>query len=173
MSPATKPVIDIAIEAEGWASLDAPEALAEAVVGAAVEVGEVSLVPGVEVSIVLCDDAFIAELNQRWRGIGKPTNVLAFPSGADPATTPVLGDIVIAFETAAREAAAAEISLHDHAAHLVTHGFLHLVGYDHVDEVEAEVMERLEVEVLARLGIADPYGGGLDGGGLILAAGQR
>ncbi len=164
-------VIDIAIEAEGWVALVAPEALAEAVVGAAVEAGSLSLAPGVEVSIVLCDDGFIAGLNRRWRGIDTPTNVLAFPSGADPATAPVLGDIVIAFETAAREAAATEVSLHDHVAHLVTHGFLHLVGYDHEDDVEAEVMERLEVRVLALLGIADPYGGELDGGGLILAAG--
>lgn len=160
------PVIDIAIEAEGWSVLEAPEALARAVVGAAGQAGAVSLATGAEVSIVLCDDSFIADLNRRWRGIDRPTNVLAFPSGADPATAPVLGDIVIAFETAAREAAAAEISLRDHVAHLMAHGFLHLVGYDHVDAGEAEEMEDLEVRILAMLGIANPYGGGL-----VLAAG--
>jgi probable rRNA maturation factor len=160
------PVIDVAIEADGWRALDAPEALATAVVAAALETASLSLVAEAEVSIVLCDDSFIADLNRRWRGIDKPTNVLAFPSGADPSTTSVLGDIVIAYETAAREAAAAEITLRDHVAHLVAHGFLHLVGYDHIDETEAEEMERLEVEILALLGIANPYGGGL-----VLAAG--
>lgn len=161
--------IDVAIEAEGWVSLDAPEALAQAAIGAAVEAGALSLAAGAEVSLVLCDDSFIAGLNRKWRGIDKPTNVLAFPSGGDPATASVLGDIVIAFETAAREAGEAEISLHDHVAHLVVHGFLHLVGYDHIDDDEAEEMERLEVRTLALLGIADPY----DGGGVMLAAGQR
>lgn len=155
------PVIDIAIEAEGWSALEAPEALAKAVVGAAVEAGALSLAPGAEISIVLCGDNFIADLNKRWRGIDRPTNVLAFPSSTDPAAAPVLGDIVIAFETAAQEAVAAEITLRDHVAHLVAHGFLHLVGYDHVDEVEAEEMEMLETRILAMLGIADPYGGGL------------
>ncbi len=159
-------VIDIATEAEGWSGLDAPEVLAEAVIRAAVEAAALGLAEGAEVSIVLCDDSFIAALNKRWRGIDKPTNVLAFPSGADPATAPVLGDIVIAFETAAREAAVAEIALHDHVAHLLAHGFLHLVGYDHVEEAQAEAMEAIEVRILAMLGIANPYGGGL-----VLAAG--
>jgi probable rRNA maturation factor len=162
------PTIDMAIEADAWSALDAPEILAGAVVEAAVEAAALSLLPGVEVSILLCDDAFIADLNRRWRGVDKPTNVLAFPSGADPTAAPVLGDIVIAFETAAREAAAADISLHDHVVHLVAHGFLHLVGYDHIDPVEAEEMEALEVTILARLGIADPYGGGL-----VLATGRE
>jgi probable rRNA maturation factor len=163
------PVIDVAIEAEEWSALRSPEALASAALGAAIEAGAVSLAAGAEVSIVLCDDAFIADLNRRWREIDKPTNVLAFPAGGDPATAAVLGDIVIAFETAAREAKEAGISLNDHVAHLLVHGFLHLVGYDHVDDVEAEEMERLEVRTLALLGIADPY----DGGGVMLAAGQR
>jgi probable rRNA maturation factor len=186
------PVIDIAIEAEGWSALDAPAALASAVVEAAVEAGALSLAAGAEVSIVLCDDGFIADLNRKWRGIDRPTNVLAFPSGTylarppeiesrsaerdaqrssrerdcagKPAAGfphPALGDIVIALETAMREAEAAEITLRDHVAHLVAHGFLHLVGYDHSDPVEAEQMEALEVGILARLGISDPYGGGL------------
>lgn len=154
-------VIDMAIEADSWSALDAPEALAAAVVEAAVEAGGLSLAPDAETSIVLCDDGFIADLNRHWRGIDKATNVLAFPSGADPAAAPVLGDIVIAFETTAGEAAAAGISLRDHVAHLLAHGFLHLVGYDHETAAEAEKMEALEVRILAMLGIADPYGGGL------------
>lgn len=160
------PVIDVAIETDAWRALEAPEVLATAVVAAALEVAALSLAADAEVSIVLCDDSFIADLNRKWRGIDKPTNVLAFPSGADPATTSVLGDIVIAYETAAREAVAAEVTLLDHVAHLMAHGFLHLVGYDHIDETEAEEMERLEVRILALLGIANPYGGGL-----VLAAG--
>ncbi len=168
MNPVTKPVIDIVIEADGWRALDAPETLAKAVIAATVEAGGLSLATGAEVSILLCDDGFITDLNRRWRGIDRPTNVLAFPSGTDPAATCVLGDIVIAFETAAREAAAADISLREHVAHLVTHGFLHLVGYDHIDAAEADAMEALEVAILAMLGIADPYGGGV-----VLAAGQR
>lgn len=152
-------VIDIAIEAEGWSELDSPEALARAVVGSAVEAAALELAEGAEVSIVLCDNSFIADLNRQWRGLDKPTNVLAFPSGADPATVPVLGDIVIALETATREAEAAGISLYDHVAHLMAHGFLHLVGYDHVEEAQAEEMEAMEVRILAMLGIANPYGG--------------
>jgi probable rRNA maturation factor len=152
-------VIDVAIEAKAWVALDAPEALADAVIAGAVEAGGFALTEGAEVSIVLCDDGFIADLNGKWRGVPKPTNVLAFPSGIDPASAPVLGDIVIAFETTAREAAEARISLRDHVAHLLAHGFLHLLGYDHVDEAEAEEMEAMEVRVLDLLGIANPYGG--------------
>jgi probable rRNA maturation factor len=152
-------VIDVAIEVEAWSVLDAPEALARAVIAAAVEVAAVELAAAAEISIVLCGDAFIADLNRRWRGQHAPTNVLAFPSGADPMTAPMLGDIAIAYETAAREATTAAISLRDHVAHLLAHGFLHLVGYDHIEDTEAERMERLEGGILARLGIADPYGG--------------
>jgi probable rRNA maturation factor len=161
-------IVELAIEANDWRALDAPQALAEAVVAAAIEVAKPTLPAQTEVSIVLCDDMFIADLNRRWRGIAEPTNVLAFPSGGAPTPTSILGDIVIAYETTAKEAAAAAIPLRDHVAHLVTHGFLHLVGYDHIRESEAEVMEGLEVEILAKLEIPDPYGSGL-----VLAADQK
>ncbi len=152
-----KPVIDIAIEAEPWEAFEDPAGLAEMVIGQSISQSGIRIADGAEVSIVLCDDAFIAELNRKWRQLDKPTNVLSFPSGGAIASTPVLGDIVIAFETAAKEAAEAGKPLRDHVAHLLAHGFLHLIGYDHLADADAEAMEALERSVLARLGIADPY----------------
>ena len=152
-----KPVIDIAIETEAWDAFEDPAGLAESVIGQSISQSGVRISEGAEISIVLCDDAFIAELNRKWRQIDKPTNVLSFPSGGPIASTPVLGDIVIAFETTAREAAEAGKPLRDHVAHLLAHGFLHLIGYDHIADADAEAMEAMERAVLARLGIADPY----------------
>jgi probable rRNA maturation factor len=152
-----KPVIDIAIESEAWEAFEEPGHLAERVIGQSVSQSGVRIAEGAEVSIVLCDDAFIAELNRKWRQLDKPTNVLSFPSGGPVASTPVLGDIVIAYETTAKEAAEADKPLRDHVAHLMAHGFLHLIGYDHVADADAEAMEALERSVLAHLGIADPY----------------
>ncbi len=150
-------VIELAIEAEGWATLEAPARLAEDAIGAAVAQSGARLADGAEVSIVLCDDAFIADLNRKWRGLGKPTNVLSFPSGGDPGAAAILGDIVIAFETAEKEAKEAGKPLRDHVAHLLAHGFLHLIGYDHIEDAEAQEMEALERDILARLGLDDPY----------------
>ena len=150
-------VIEVAIEAEDWASLEAPSQLARTAILAAAQESRVALASNAEISVVLCDDAFIRELNRKWRGHDEPTNVLSFPSGDDPASAPLLGDIVIAFATASREAVAAGKPLRDHVAHLLVHGFLHLIGHDHGEAAEAEVMEALERGTLARLGIADPY----------------
>ncbi|MDE2227530.1 MAG: rRNA maturation RNase YbeY [Alphaproteobacteria bacterium] len=115
---------------------------------------------GTELSIVLADDALVADLNRTYRGIAKPTNVLSFscsePAGAS-ARPRLLGDVVLAYGTIAREARAQRKSLGDHLAHLVVHGVLHLLGFDHERAAEARRMERLEVEALAGLGIADPY----------------
>jgi probable rRNA maturation factor len=111
-----------------------------------------------ELSIVLMDDAAQQELNQQWRGIDKPTNVLSFPQ-IEP-FSPVLGllgDITLARETLEREAVELGKSFTDHFTHLVVHGFLHILGYDHIDESEALVMEGLETQILATLGIDDPY----------------
>lgn len=111
-----------------------------------------------EMSIVLADDAFVRELNRDYRHIDKPTNVLSFPAEDDDATGPrLLGDVVLAFETLLREAADEGKSALDHLAHLVVHGTLHLLGYDHEEAQEAEEMEALERKILAGLGIADPY----------------
>lgn len=152
-----KPVIDVAIEGEGWASLEAPSELAATTLLAAISESGISLAPNAEISVLFCDDALIQTLNRKWRGIDKPTNVLSFPTAGGKASPPLLGDIVIAFETAAKEAAEAGKPLGDHVAHLLVHGFLHLTGHDHAGEEGAEAMEALERAVLGRIGIVDPY----------------
>ena len=151
------PVIEVAIEAKDWASLEAPSKLVQAAILAAVEGSGLVLAANTEISVVLCGNALIRELNREWRGYDAPTNVLSFPAGGDPASAPLLGDIVIAFETASREAFEAGKPLRDHVAHLLVHGFLHLIGHDHVEAAEAEAMEALERAILGRLGIDDPY----------------
>lgn len=116
--------------------------------------------PPVELAIVLTDDSAIRALNRAWRGLDQPTNVLSFPSGQTRATGagPLhLGDIVIAFETVAREAKADGKPFRHHLAHLAVHGYLHLIGHDHETARDARTMERLERRILARLDIPDPY----------------
>jgi len=117
---------------------------------------------GAEVSVVLCDDAFITDLNFRYRDRQNATNVLAFPQQdpAQPAEEPVLlGDIVVAHGTVAREAADAGRRVDHHLSHMVVHGMLHLLGFDHLTDVEADAMETLEIMAMARLGLPDPYAG--------------
>jgi probable rRNA maturation factor len=112
-----------------------------------------------ELSLVLADDATVRDLNTRWRGKDAPTNVLAFASDEAPAKgKPVLlGDVVLAFQTVAREAKEQKKRLADHLRHLVIHGVLHLLGYDHVKAAPAKRMEALETRILASLGVTDPY----------------
>ena len=115
-----------------------------------------------ELSLVFTDDASIREINAEWRQQDKPTNVLSFPAfpvtpGEKPG--PMLGDIVIARETVEREAVDLGKSFEEHLTHLLVHGFLHLLGYDHMETEEAEEMEALETRILASLGISDPYAG--------------
>jgi probable rRNA maturation factor len=110
------------------------------------------------VTVVVDDDERIQALNKLWRGFDKPTNVLSFPSpDAQPGPASYIGDIAISYETAAREAVAEDKSLADHVAHLAVHGFLHLLGYDHESDADAEEMEGLERVILARIGVSDPY----------------
>jgi probable rRNA maturation factor len=111
-------------------------------------------------ALALSDDEAVRALNRDWRSKDKPTNVLSFLAAApgEPARGPVhWGDVIIAYETTAREAEEAGKSFADHAAHLAVHGFLHLAGYDHEKDIDAEVMEGLERAILARIGIPDPY----------------
>jgi probable rRNA maturation factor len=150
---------DVLIESEAWQDLPAAEDVArQAVAVAASGAG----IRSAEISILLCNDAAIVALNGRWRGQEKPTNVLSFPAlplygdAAIQKNTP-LGDIAIAYETMVREAQESGKTASAHLSHLVVHGFLHLIGYDHETDDEAEEMERLERDILARLGIADPY----------------
>lgn len=116
-----------------------------------------------EIGLTLADDATVQAANAEWRGKDRPTNILSFPM-AEPgaAPGPLLGDLILAYETVAREAVLEDKPFDAHFRHLLVHGFLHLVGYDHVDETEAEAMERLEVEILDDLGIADPYAEGTE-----------
>jgi probable rRNA maturation factor len=122
-----------------------------------------------EISVLACDDARIAELNSEFRGKPTPTNVLSWPSaerGAEqPGARPAppegpdteLGDIAIAYETCVAEAAEAGKPLPDHATHLIIHATLHLLGYDHIRDEDATLMESIEVEILGKLGIGNPY----------------
>ena len=153
--------IDIAIDCDRWAPEEALHGLVgNAVEAAAAELGQ-SLPEDSELSLRFTDDAAMRVLNRQWRGKDSPTNVLSFPAypltPGDP-IPPILGDIAIAYETVEREAGLEGKPFDHHLTHLVVHGFLHLMGYDHVDEREAEVMEALERRVLSRLAIPDPYG---------------
>jgi probable rRNA maturation factor len=153
--------VDILIESEAWQTLPEAEDVARRAIAAAdAAAGEVQRGKA-ELSVLFCDDETIAVLNGQWRGEEKPTNVLSFPAplphGAAPADRAPLGDIAIAYETLVREAAESGKTASDHLAHLVVHGFLHLVGYDHQVDDEAERMECLERDILARIGVADPY----------------
>jgi probable rRNA maturation factor len=149
------PQIEIQVQSPLWNSEPAAEETVRDAIAAAT-----TLVPAEgEVSVVLTDDPTIRVLNRDWRGIDKPTNVLSFPAqAAKPGITrPLLGDIVIAYETLARECAAEHKPLLHHLAHLAVHGFLHLKGYDHQADFQARSMEGLERDILARLDIEDPY----------------
>jgi probable rRNA maturation factor len=149
--------IDISAEAEGWARVPGIEACVRRAAEAAMRDGEA---PPSEISVVLSDDEHIRELNKHHRNIDKPTNVLSFPAARmkAPAGAPrFLGDIVLAFETVEREAREEAKPLENHITHLVVHGVLHLLGYDHEDEDEAALMETRERQILSSLGIPDPY----------------
>ncbi|AZZ97276.1 MULTISPECIES: rRNA maturation RNase YbeY [Pseudoalteromonas] len=111
-----------------------------------------------EVTIRIADEAESQELNSQYRGKDKPTNVLSFPFEAPPGIElPLVGDLIICPQVVFREAEEQEKTFHDHFAHMVVHGCLHLLGFDHINEQDADEMESLEKEFLADLGIADPY----------------
>lgn len=159
--------IQIAVDVDGWPDEEALHQMAQRVLGAA----EAFLVSEkaqpfpeqpTEVSIVFADDETIRDINSEWRGQDKPTNVLSFPAyPIEPGDLPgpMLGDIVIARETVAREALELDKTFDEHLTHLLVHGFLHLLGYDHMETEEAEEMEGLETGILAVLGLSDPYAG--------------
>lgn len=151
--------IEISRNAEGWpAHLDTRAAQA---VRTALEQAGAKVTGAAELSILLTDDAEQQALNRDWRGIDKPTNVLSFPQ-IEPhgLVVGLLGDIILARETLEREAVELGVGFDDHFTHLVVHGFLHILGYDHIEDDEALAMERLETQILASLGVADPYADG-------------
>lgn len=151
--------VEISIEAGAWDQLADAPALIRTALAAAASSARRRFAKQTEVSVLLSDDAAVRILNRTWRDQDKATNVLSFPATVLPGQPPHLGDIVIAFETAMREAQNEGKQPGDHVSHLVLHGFLHLLGYDHTTDAEAVVMEALERAALARLGIADPYEG--------------
>ncbi len=149
--------IDISAEADGWARIADAEACVRRAAEAAMRNEDA---PPSEISVVLSDDEHIRELNKHHRGMDKPTNVLSFPAARikTPSGLPrFLGDVVLALETVEREAADETKPIENHLSHLVVHGVLHLLGYDHEDDEEAETMETRERQILAGLGIPDPY----------------
>jgi probable rRNA maturation factor len=147
--------VDVVRYAEVWRG-----AIGDAIVKRAAQAAFLTAPPpaqgSYEITILLTNDAEMRDLNREWRGKDAPTNVLAFPAGDHTGPGP-LGDVVLAYETVSDEARNAGIAFADHASHLVIHGLLHLLGFDHINDDEAEWMESLERTALARLGIADPY----------------
>ena len=142
-----------------WRRAGPVRKLAREAVAAAAQESGVKLARGAEMTAHLVDDAAIRAHNKQWRGKDSPTNVLSFPAAPVErlGSARLLGDLFVALETVEREAAAEGKAFADHFRHLVAHGFLHLIGYDHETSEEAEAMEALEVRALARLGIANPY----------------
>lgn len=149
---ADAPDIDVSVEAGAWPDPRAIEALARRAIAAAAHAAGRSLA-GREVSLVLTNDCGIRRLNAEWRNRDRATNVLSFPQPRGP----LLGDIVLGCETVANEANLAEKPLNHHIAHLVVHGLLHLLGYDHDEDAEAVRMEQLERAALSIIGVPDPY----------------
>jgi probable rRNA maturation factor len=152
-----RPTVDIVIESPLWQAQRDAKALLRRAIGAAAST--VSTTEG-EVAVVLTDDSAIRALNRDWRCNDSATNVLSFPATHardGRGARRLLGDIVIAYETTEREARAEHKPFAHHLAHLAVHGFLHLAGYDHMADDEAEAMERLETAILARLDVPDPY----------------
>jgi probable rRNA maturation factor len=156
---------EVLVTADCWQNEpDAEQVIQRAIAAAAEAVDED--VASAEVAVMLTDDTGIRTLNCNWRGIDKATNVLSFPAlqpegEAEPGDAPrMLGDIAIAYETMRREADEEQKPFDHHLSHLAVHGFLHLIGYDHEEDDDADEMEALERTILAELGIPDPYADG-------------
>jgi probable rRNA maturation factor len=155
--PRVVPEIDVVQEATAWRGLPGAEAIVREAIAAAASLCD-AVPADSELAVVLTDDAAIRALNKQWRGIDRPTNVLSFPAPEAPEDAPqVLGDIVIAYEYLTREAELEHRAVPAHLTHLTVHGFLHLLGYDHVTDDEAELMEGLETRILESMGLPDPY----------------
>lgn len=156
--------LDLRAQSRRWhelGKLASLRALLNEALEAGIAVAPRKPMPGAELSLLLTDDRRIRTVNRDWRGFDKATNVLSFPAAPPEriAQSPLLGDIVIAYETVLREAEAESKSVSDHLRHLAIHGLLHLLGEDHETEAEARRMEALEIAALTRLGVSDPYAG--------------
>ena len=156
------PTTEVVAAADCWINEPDAEAVIQRAIAAAASAADAD-VDDAELAVMLTDDAGIRTLNKDFRGIDKPTNVLSFPAlqptgTSSPDEAPrMLGDIAIAYETLRREADAEHKPFDHHLTHLTVHGFLHLIGYDHETDGDAEEMENLERRILAQLGIPDPY----------------
>ncbi len=146
-------ICDVRVDCGGWTEIE-PDVLAERCIRAVREACAAAERP---VSVLFTDNAAMASMNAAFRGKDDPTNVLSFPAGDPTPRGGYLGDIALGFEISRDEAAARGVSLRDHAAHLLVHGMLHLLGYDHAEEAAAVTMEAHESRVLAMLGVPDPY----------------
>jgi len=146
--------LDIRVACPAWAEgVPGVEALCRRAAGAVLtEIGAIARPD--EIAVLLTDDREMAALNEAWRGIPRPTNVLSFAAGPDTDCRRVAGDVVLAWETVAGEAAGRAVGLERHVAHLLVHGILHLAGHDHECEAEAERMEELEARALERIGLS-------------------
>jgi probable rRNA maturation factor len=162
MSISILPMTEVLVVADCWRDEPEADAVIQRAIAAAAEAVDAD-VADTEIAVMLTDDAGIRTLNSNWRGIDEPTNVLSFPALQPttvrrPGDAPrMLGDIAIAYQTMRKEADDEQKPFDHHLSHLAVHGFLHLVGYDHEKDDEAEAMEALEQEILAQLGIPDPY----------------
>ena len=153
-----RPPLDIAVIVNDDAWPENLDARAEEAVLAALSLAKPRIKGAAELSILLTNDAEQHELNRQWRGKDSATNVLSFPQ-IEPfgPVIGIIGDITLARETLEREAAEQGVSFTDHFTHLVVHGFLHILGYDHLTDAEALQMESLETQILGSLGVGDPY----------------
>jgi len=155
-----KLLVEFSVPCALWRGLPKARALARETLDACVAESGFDPPDRKEIALRLTGDEEMRELNARWRGRDEATNVLSFPAPDPEIAGGTLGDIALAYETLAREAGEAGVPLADHFRHLVAHGFLHLIGYDHQTDEQAERMEQLERRILARLGAADPYPAG-------------
>lgn len=149
--------IDVVIDSRLWRKSTGIATMLRRAVAQAAAMPSIAPTQSSELAIVLTDDSAIRSLNRLWRGTDAATNVLSFPSAAARGEPAHLGDIVLAYETVAREAKTEAKPFAHHAAHLAVHGYLHLVGYDHERHSDAEKMKAMERKVLRRLAIPDPY----------------
>src|SRR5450631_3097388 len=178
MAPSALPMTEVLVVADCWQTEPDAEAVIHRAIATAAETVNagpsaspdtslnkrlITNLGEAELAVMLTDDAGIRTLNNNWRGVDKPTNVLSFPAlqptgrGGPDDAPPMLGDIAIAYETTRKEADDEQKPFDHHLSHLAVHGFLHLIGYDHENDDDAEAMETLEQEILAQLGIPDPY----------------
>ena len=157
MSPGVTLEVEIVRHEDAWTPAQITDAVIERAACEALLAAPPLRQGAYQVTLVLTGDAEMRNLNRTWRGKDAATNVLSFPAGDDLSEPGMLGDVVLTYETTLKEAREQTVTLQDHVCHLVVHGVLHLLGFDHATDEEAERMENLERTALASLGIADPY----------------